>query len=105
MLIEFGDDSNESLPWRVDEDTLSDIDDPQNRIPERNMLDAAVPTGSLPGTRRDQLKDFVVDYFARGVNRVRGWDSIASDDSIECFSDFSSCDGDWSSYMGSLCSD
>jgi hypothetical protein len=55
MLIEFGNDY-EDCPGRVDEDALSDIDDPQNRIPEWVVLDAPVPVGSGPGTRRDQLK-------------------------------------------------
>ncbi|KAL3773449.1 hypothetical protein ACHAWO_011629 [Cyclotella atomus] len=49
MLIEFGDDEDEDCPWRVDEDALSDIDDPANRIPERAVLDAPVPVGSGPG--------------------------------------------------------
>ena len=35
MLIKFGDDNDKDCPWRLYEDALSDIDDPQNRIPER----------------------------------------------------------------------
>ncbi|KAL3783503.1 hypothetical protein ACHAWO_009721 [Cyclotella atomus] len=35
MLIKFGDDDDKDCPWRLDEDALSDIDDPQNHIPER----------------------------------------------------------------------
>ncbi|KAL7501741.1 LOW QUALITY PROTEIN: hypothetical protein ACHAXN_000009, partial [Cyclotella atomus] len=57
MLIKFGDDDDKDCPWRLDEDALSDIDDPQNRIPERAVLDAPFPVGSGPGTRRDQLRN------------------------------------------------
>jgi hypothetical protein len=85
MLIEFGDDDN--LPWRVDEDTLSDIDDPVNRIPEREVLDAPVPVGSDPGTRREQLKNLVRDYWTRGYG----------EDTFD-FSDVSVGGGSWSSF-------
>lgn len=85
MLIEFGDDDDEDCPWRVDGDALSDIDDPVNRIPERAVLDAPIPVGSVPGTRREQLKNLVRDYWAWDTGSVEfnydegSWSSFAED--------------------------
>ncbi|KAL3776344.1 hypothetical protein ACHAWO_002462 [Cyclotella atomus] len=75
------------FPWlrKIHEDALSDIDDPQNRIPERVVLDAPVPVGSGPGTWRDQLKNLVRDYWAGDNGSVeisydeRRWSSFADD--------------------------
>ena len=58
MLIEFeGGDMNDEL-WNIEEETLSDIGD-VTRVPERDCLDLPLPPGSLPGTRREQLKQYI----------------------------------------------
>jgi hypothetical protein len=69
---------------------LSDIDDPQNRIPERAVLDAPIPVGSGPGTRRDRLRNLVRDYWA--------WDNGSDEfDNANLF-DVSIGEGSWSSF-------
>jgi hypothetical protein len=90
MLIKFGDDDDKDRPWRLDEDALSDIDDPQNRIPERAVLDAPFPVGSGPGTRRDQLRNSVRDYWA--------WDNGSDEFDYESSIDVSIGEGSWSSF-------
>jgi hypothetical protein len=70
MLIDFGDDVDSENPWSCEEDDLSDIDD-ASRLPERNMLDLPIPAGSLPGTRRERLKDYVRDYYIERTHRRR----------------------------------
>jgi len=58
MLIKFEDgDMNDKL-WNIEEETLSDIGD-ITRVPERDCLDLPLPPGSLPGTRREQLKQYI----------------------------------------------
>jgi hypothetical protein len=49
---------------------MSDIDD-ATRLLERDVLDLPVPACSTPGRRRDQLKNFVNNYFVRRHNRRR----------------------------------
>jgi hypothetical protein len=81
MLIEFGDDNDEDAPWNVEEETLTDIDD-ADRIPERSVLDMPLPRGSPPGTRREQLKNYVREkFFSHFNNRSRN-----DDDSMDCYS-------------------
>lgn len=81
MIIEFGEDLDEDNPWNVNEN-LSDIDD-ATRIPERDVLDAPLPVGALPGTRRDQLKDYVREHFIPRFNYriLRNTDSTSESDS------------------------
>ena len=62
MLIEMGCDDDENVVWDVDDECLTAIDD-ANRIPERSVLDMALPGGSLPGARRDQLFAHVCETF------------------------------------------
>ena len=69
MIIEFGEELKASDPWNIHE-TLSDIDDAA-RAPERDVLDLPLPTGALPGTRREQLKNFVRDHFVPSFNYRR----------------------------------
>jgi hypothetical protein len=69
---------------------LSDIDDPQNRIPERAVLDAPIPVGSGPGARRDQLRNLVRDYWA--------WDNGSDEIDYESSIDVSIGEGSWSSF-------
>ena len=69
MIIEYGEELKASDPWNVHE-TLSDIDDAA-RAPERDVLDLPLPTGALPGTRREQLKNFVRDHFVPSFNYRR----------------------------------
>eukprot|EP00804_Cyclotella_cryptica_P020794 CCRYP_016614-RA/>CCRYP_016614-RA protein AED:0.50 eAED:0.50 QI:0/-1/0/1/-1/1/1/0/78 len=58
MLIEFeGGDMNEEL-WHIEEETLSDIGD-VTHAPVRDCLDLPLPPGSLLGTRREQLKQYI----------------------------------------------
>ena len=58
MLIEFeGGDMNDEL-WNIEEETLSDIGD-VTHMPERDCLDLPLPPGSLPGTRHDQVKQYI----------------------------------------------
>jgi hypothetical protein len=59
MLIEFGNfDDNDDAMWDIDEEHLSDIGD-ETCIPKRGCLDLPLPPGSLPGTRREQLKNYI----------------------------------------------
>mgnify|MGYP006169553629 CR=1 FL=1 len=67
MLIDFGGEDEIDAPWDVDDEDLSDLDD-ATRIPERNILDFPVPVGSLPGTRREQLKNLVQEKFMKKYN-------------------------------------
>eukprot|EP00956_Cyclotella_meneghiniana_P042764 scaffold249313_cov74-Cyclotella_meneghiniana.AAC.1 len=75
MLIEFGedDDDNNNNPWSTDDDDMSDID---HQVSERSVLDAAVPVGSDPGARREQLKGYLTEYCFR---EYRDLDSDLSD--------------------------
>jgi hypothetical protein len=50
MLIDMGFDDDENVAWDVDDESLTAIDD-ENRIPERSVLDMALPGGALPGAR------------------------------------------------------
>jgi hypothetical protein len=65
MLIKFGDDADEDNPWDCDDDDMSEID---AQMPERVALGLPVPQGSPTGTRRDQLKRLVNDYWVRTYN-------------------------------------
>ena len=67
MLIDFGGEDQNNVPWDVDDKELSDLDD-ATHIPERNFLDFPVPVGSLPGTRREQLKNLVREKFIKKYN-------------------------------------
>eukprot|EP00804_Cyclotella_cryptica_P018903 CCRYP_006432-RC/>CCRYP_006432-RC protein AED:0.31 eAED:0.30 QI:0/-1/0/1/-1/1/1/0/185 len=67
MLIDFGGEDEVDGPWDVDDEVLSDLDD-ATRIPERNVLEFPIPVGSLPGTRREQLKALVREKFNRQYN-------------------------------------
>lgn len=73
MLIEFGEDDDDNNPWSTDDDDMSDID---HQVPERSVLDAAVPVGSDPGARREQLKGYLTEYCFR---EYRDLDSDLSD--------------------------
>ena len=50
LLIEMGGDVDENAAWDVDDECLTAIDN-ADRIPERSVLDMALPGGSLPGAR------------------------------------------------------
>ena len=52
------DQNDEDMLWNIEEETLSDIGD-VTRVPERDCLDLPLPAGSLPGTRREQLKQYI----------------------------------------------
>ena len=67
MLIDFGGKDEIDIPWDIVDEDLSDLDD-ATRIPERNILDFPVPAGSLPGTRREQLKNLVREKFTKQYN-------------------------------------
>eukprot|EP00804_Cyclotella_cryptica_P005843 CCRYP_000136-RC/>CCRYP_000136-RC protein AED:0.24 eAED:0.23 QI:0/-1/0/1/-1/1/1/0/245 len=67
ILIDFGGEDEVDGPWDIDDEVLSDLDD-ATRIPERNILEFPVPVGSLPGTRREQLKDLVWEKFNKQYN-------------------------------------
>eukprot|EP00956_Cyclotella_meneghiniana_P036676 scaffold128921_cov50-Cyclotella_meneghiniana.AAC.1 len=73
MLIEFGEDEDVENPWSIDDDDMSDID---QQVPERSVLDSAVPIGSDPGARREQLKQYLTEYCFR---EYRDLDSDLSD--------------------------
>ena len=62
MLIEMGCDDDENIAWDVDDESLTAIDD-ENRIPERSVLDMALPGGALPGARREQVFAYVCETF------------------------------------------
>ncbi len=81
MLIDFGGEDENDAPWDVDNEELSDLDD-ATRISERNFLDFPVPVGSLPGTRREQLKNLVREKFIKKYNfQPRQRDGSSSCDS------------------------
>jgi hypothetical protein len=77
MIIDLGEELSDNDPWNVYE-TLSDIDD-AGRVPERDVLDLPLPAGALPGTRRDQLKNYVREHFVPSF-RYRRRNSISSSD-------------------------
>jgi hypothetical protein len=62
MVIEMGCDDDENIAGDVDDESLTAIDD-ENRIPERSVLDMALPGGALPGARREQLFAYVCETF------------------------------------------
>lgn len=76
MIIMFGEEDSEDDPWNVNDETLSDIDD-ATRMPERDVLDLPLPVGALPGTRREQLKNYVREHFVPSFN-YRRRNSISS---------------------------
>jgi len=78
MLIDMGFDDDENVAWDVDDESLTAIDD-ENRIPERFVLDMALPGGALPGARRDQLFAFVCETFAPNMHFNTIPDSIEID--------------------------
>ena len=82
MLIEFGEDNDESNPWTTVDDDISEIDE---QLPERTILDSAVPEGSEHGARREQLKRYLTEYCFREYNDVIDPDLVGSD----CESDIS----------------
>ena len=67
MIIDFGGKDEIYAPWDIDDEDLSDLDD-KACIPERNALDFPIPVGSLPGTRREQLKNLVWEKFIKKHN-------------------------------------
>jgi hypothetical protein len=90
MLIEFGDGDDPDAPWSLEDEELSDIGD-ETRVPERDLLDLPTPQGAAPGTRRDQLKNYIRETWFRW-RRNGGWqddyDSIS--DGSEMSSNYSS---------------
>jgi len=81
MLLDFGDEAEIDAPWAIDDGDLSDLDD-ETCIPERNVMDFPFPVGSLPGTRRDQLKNLVREKFIKKYNfQPRQRDGSSSCDS------------------------
>ena len=81
MLLHFGDGDDIDAPWDIDYEDLSDLDD-ETRIPERNVLDFPIPVGSLPGTRREQLKNLMQEKFIKQYNfQTRQCDSSSSEES------------------------
>ena len=66
------------------DDDISEIDE---QVPERTILDSAVPEGSEHGARREQLKRYLTEYCFREYNDVGTIDSdlVGSD----CESDIS----------------
>ncbi len=78
MIIEIAEDDNddESLPWDINDEEISEIGD-TTRVPERDLLDYPVPPGSLPGTRREQLMNYIYQTWFWVQNGF-----IASDDSM-----------------------
>ena len=64
MIIEFGNEHNDGGDDWIDEEQLSDIGD-VTRVPERDCLDLPLPPGSLPGTRREQLKKYINETWFR----------------------------------------
>ena len=59
MLIEFGEDDDERNPWTTEDDDMSEIDE---QVPEKTVLDSAVPDGSELGAQREQLRDHLNQY-------------------------------------------
>eukprot|EP00804_Cyclotella_cryptica_P013933 CCRYP_002435-RA/>CCRYP_002435-RA protein AED:0.10 eAED:0.10 QI:0/0/0/1/0/0/2/0/314 len=58
MLTAMGCDDDKNIAWDVYDKSLTAIDD-ENRIPERSVLDMALPGGALPGARQEQLFAYV----------------------------------------------
>ena len=83
MIIEIAEDDNddESLPWDINDEEISEIGD-TTRVPERDLLDYPVPTGSLPGTRRKQLMNYIYQTWFWVRNGF-----ITSDDSMSLSSE------------------
>jgi hypothetical protein len=63
---------------RVTAEHTTAIDD-ENRIPDRSVLDMALPGGALPGARRDQLFAFVCETFVPNMHFNTFPDSIEID--------------------------
>ncbi len=79
MLIEFGDGDDPDAPWGLEDEVLSDIGD-ETRAPERTLLDLPTPQGSAPGTRRDQLKNYIREMWFRwrqNGGRMEDYDVIS----------------------------
>jgi hypothetical protein len=90
MLIEFGDGDDPDAPWSLEDEELSDIGD-ETRVPERDLLDLPTPQGAAPGTRRDQLKNYIRETWfrwRRNGGRQDDYDSIS--DGSEMSSNYSS---------------
>lgn len=88
MLIDMGFDDDENVAWDVDDESLTAIDD-ENRIPERSVLDMALPGGALPGARRDQLFAFICETFVPNMHFNTIPDSIEIDLDSELVNDSS----------------
>jgi hypothetical protein len=67
MLIDMGSADDENAAWDVEDEVLTAIDD-DDRIPERSALDVALPEGSLPFARRDQLLAYIRETYVRKMN-------------------------------------
>ena len=95
MLIDMGSADDENAPWDVEDEVLTAIDE-DDRIPERSALDDALPGGSLPHARRDQLLAYIRETFVRKMNFNPVHSSldieIDSISEIEYISDGISCD-------------
>jgi hypothetical protein len=83
---------DDSVPWDINEEELSDIGD-VTRIPERDCLDYPLPPGSLPGTRREQLKKYIFQTWFRVQNGLvaRDYSTSPSLDDLDSNGQFSSC--------------
>ena len=79
--MDFGGEDEIDANWDVGDEDLSDLDD-ETCIPERNVLDFPIPVGSLPGTRREQLKNLMREKFIKQYNfQTRQSDSSSSEES------------------------
>jgi len=66
MLIDLGEEMEEDDEWNGNDD-LSDVDDPGS-IPEAYVLGLPIPGGAPKDTRREQLKDFIVETYVPSYN-------------------------------------
>ena len=66
ILIDLGEEMEEDDEWNRNDD-LSDIDDPL-MIPESYVLGLPIPGGAPKDTRREQLKDFIVETYVPSYN-------------------------------------
>ena len=62
-----GYDDDENAAWVVEDEVLTEID-AIDRIPERSVLDMALPGGSLPSIRREQFLVYIWETFVRNMN-------------------------------------
>jgi hypothetical protein len=99
MLIDMGSADDENAAWDVEDEVLTAIDD-DDQIPERTALDVALPEGSLPSARRDQLLAYIRETYVRKMNfnPVHNLFDIEvhSISEIESLSDVSSFEGETS---------